>query len=195
MKKWMSLLVFSCFILIIGCAPREQGNQKLDYEETKKMVVDILKTDEGKKAIEEMLTDEKMKQNLVINQDIVTKSIQDTLLSEDGITFWKKNFEDPKFVETFAKSMQEQHEKVIKDLMKDPEYQKMMIEILKNPEMEEAMVEVLRSQEMRAHIQTVITETIESPLFKAKMQDLLIKGAEEIQANKDKKKEEGGGES
>lgn len=191
----MSLLVFSCFILIIGCAPREQGNQKLDYEETKKMVVDILKTDEGKKAIEEMLTDEKMKQNLVINQDIVTKSIQDTLLSEDGITFWKKNFEDPKFVETFAKSMQEQHEKVIKDLMKDPEYQKMMIEILKNPEMEEAMVEVLRSQEMRAHIQTVITETIESPLFKAKMQDLLIKGAEEIQANKDKKKEEGGGES
>ncbi len=195
MKKWMSLLVFSCFLLIIGCAPREQGNQKLDYEETKKMVVDILKTDEGKKAIEEMLTDEKMKQNLVINQDVVTKSIQDTLLSEDGITFWKMNFEDPKFVETFAKSMQEQHEKVIKDLMKDPEYQKMMIEILKNPEMEEAMVEVLRSQEMRAHIQTVITETIESPLFKAKMQDLLIKGAEEIQANKDKKKEEGGGES
>ncbi|QOR66810.1 spore gernimation protein GerD [Cytobacillus suaedae] len=192
MKKWMSLLVFSCFLLIIGCAPREQGNQKLDYEETKKMVVDILKTDEGKKAIEELLTDEKMKQNLVINQDVVTKSIQDTLLSEDGITFWKKNFEDPKFVETFAKSMQEQHEKVIKDLMKDPDYQKMMIEILKNPEMEEAMVEVLRSQEMRAHIQSVITETIESPLFKAKMQDLLIKGAEEIQENKDKKKEEGG---
>lgn len=193
MKKWMSLLVFSCFLLIIGCAPREQGNQKLDYEETKKMVVDILKTDEGKKAIEEILTDEKMKQNLVINQDVVTKSIQDTLLSKDGITFWKKNFEDPKFVESFAKSMQEQHEKIIKDLMKDPDYQKMMIEILKNPEMEEAMVEVMRSQEMRAHIQTVITETIESPLFKAKMQDLLIKGAEEIQANKDKKKEEDGG--
>ncbi|MDF0727539.1 spore germination lipoprotein GerD [Cytobacillus sp. S13-E01] len=193
MKKRMSLLIFSCFLIIIGCAPREQGNQRLDYEETKKMVVDILKTDDGKKAIDEILTDDKMQQKLVMDQAVVTKSIQETLTSDKGAEFWQKNFEDPKFVESFAKSMQSEHEKIIKELMKDPDYQKMMMEILKNPEMEEEMNKVLRSQEMRAHMQTVITETLESPLFKAKMQELLIKGAEEIQTEKAEKKEEGGG--
>ena len=189
----MSLLIFSCFLIIIGCAPREQGNQRLDYEETKKMVVDILKTDDGKKAIDEILTDDKMQQKLVMDQAVVTKAIQETLTSDKGAEFWQKNFEDPKFVESFAKSMQSEHEKIIKELMKDPDYQKMMMEILKNPEMEEEMNKVLRSQEMRAHMQTVITETLESPLFKAKMQELLIKGAEEIQTEKAEKKEEGGG--
>ena len=32
---------------------------KIDYEQTKKMVVDILKTDDGKKAIQELMADDK----------------------------------------------------------------------------------------------------------------------------------------
>ena len=37
-----------------------------DYEETKKMVVDILKTDDGKKAIQQVMSDEKMKSELIM---------------------------------------------------------------------------------------------------------------------------------
>ncbi len=36
----------------------------------------------------------------------------------------EKVFEDPKFAEGFAKTLQNEHEKVLKKLMKDPEYQK-----------------------------------------------------------------------
>lgn len=191
MKKMKLLLTICSIVLIVGCAPKVEGNMQPDYDQTKKMVVDILKTDEGKKAIQEIMTDDEMKQNFVMDQNIVTKSIEQTLTSDRGVEFWKKTFEDPKFVETFAKSMQSEHEKLIKDLMKDPDYQKMMIEILKNPEMEEEVNKLIRSQEYRKHLQSVMSETFESPLYKAKIQDLLIKAAEEMQKGKD----DGGGDS
>jgi spore germination protein D len=167
--------------MLTGCAQGDQGGGQMDYEETKKMVVDILKTDEGKKAIEEIMADDKMKANFVLDQEVVTKSIEQTLDSKKGTEFWKKAFEDPKFAETFAKSMQKEHEKLIKDLMKDPEYQGLMVQVLQDPEMEKQMITVMSSKEYKAHLQKVITETFESPLFKAKLQDILLKAASEMQ--------------
>jgi spore germination protein D len=188
------LLLFTCLFTLVSCSGGgEQGSGQADYEETKKMVVDILKTDDGKKAIQEVMADDKMKQSLVMDQAIVTETIQQTLTSEEGSKFWTKTFEDPKFAETFAKSMQAEHEKIIKGLMKDPDYQKMMIELLQNPEVEEQVLTVLKSAEYRGHLQQVITETFESPLFKAKLVDVIIKSAEQMQQSGDKKKEEGGG--
>ncbi|WP_453992346.1 spore germination lipoprotein GerD [Bacillus nitroreducens] len=194
MRKWISLLLIISFLLsIVGCAPANVDQNRMDYDETKKMVVDILKTDDGKKAIEELMRDEKIKQHLVMDQAIVKDSIRETLTSDNGVEFWKKTFEDTKFVEDFAKSMQTEHEKLIKDLMKDPDYQKMMMDILKNPEMEEQLMDVLKSQEYRKHLQTVISETLESPLYKAKIEDILIKAAEDMQKEEKAKKDEGEG--
>ena len=190
MKKMKSLLFFCCFLVLFGCAPKEQGNSQIDYDETKKMVVDILKTDDGKKAIQELMKGETMKQNLVMSQTEVNQAIQSTLTSEKGSEFWKKNFEDPKFAEVFAKSMEKEHENLMKNLMKDPDYQKMMIDLLKNPELEAETKEILKSQEYRKHLQTVISETFESPLFKVKLQDLLIKAAEEMQSKETQSKKE-----
>lgn len=46
------LRIMSCFLLLslTACAPKTQSSSNMDYDETKKMVVDILKTDDGKKA-------------------------------------------------------------------------------------------------------------------------------------------------
>ncbi|MFE7064721.1 spore germination lipoprotein GerD [Sutcliffiella sp. NPDC057660] len=189
MKSYLLPFFLLCFLLS-GCAQGEEGAGQMDYDQTKKMVVDILKTDDGKKAIEEIMTDDKMKQNFVLDQEAVTSAIQQTLDSEKGAEFWKKAFEDPKFAETFAKSMQNEHEKLIKDLMKDPEYQGLMIQVLQDPEMEKQLTKVLSGKEFKTHLQKVITETFESPLFKAKLQDLLLKGASEMQGGQ---KEQGGG--
>jgi spore germination protein D len=190
------LLLFVSLTLLVSCgaAGGEQGSGQADYDEVKKMVVDILKTDEGKKALQDVMNDDKMKQSLVMDQAIVTDTIQTTLTSEQGSNFWKTTFEDPKFAETFAKSMQTEHEKLIKGLMKDPEYQKMMMDLLKNPEVEEQVLTVLKGAEYRAHLQSVITETFESPLFQAKMLDVIIKSAEKMQQTGGDK-QEGGGQS
>ncbi len=132
-----------------------------------------------------------MRQTLVMDQAIVTDTIQQTLTSDAGSKFWTKTFEDPKFAETFAKSMQSEHEKLIKGLMKDPEYQKMMIELFQNPDAEKQVLTVLKGTEYRAHLQQVITETFESPLFKVKLVDVIMKSAEQLQETSSKKEEEG----
>jgi spore germination protein D len=197
MKRRLLLLLYASLSLFIlpSCAPAEQEGERMDYDQTKKMVVDILKTDEGKKAIEQVMNEEEIKQKLIMDQAIVKETIQNTLTSEKGSEFWKKIFEDPKFAESFAKSIQKEQEKIIKQLMKDPDFQKSLIEILQNPEMEKQMLTVLKSQEYRSHLQKIMTETFESPLYKAKIQDLLLKAAEEVdQGQKEKKEGEEGGE-
>lgn len=194
--KYKALLLIFLLFLVNGCAPADQGNgQNTDYEGTKKLVIDILKTDEGKKAIEDVLNDEKTKGKLVMNDTVVKDTIKGALTSQEAQDFWKKQFEDPKFAETFAKSMQKEHEKLLKDLMKDPDYQAAMIEILKNPEMEKQLTDALKTQKYRDQMKTVMIETVDSPLFKAKMQDLLIKGAEELQKQGQTKKSDSGGDS
>lgn len=193
MKRISPLLLVLLLFLINGCAPADQGNgQSTDYEGTKKLVVDILKTDEGKKAIEDVLNDEKIKAKLIMDETVVKDTVKGALTSKEAEDFWKKQFEDPKFAETFAKSMQKEHEKLMKGLMKDPDYQAAMIDILKNPEMEKQITDAMKTQKYREQMKTVMIETMGSPLFKAKMQDLLIKGAEELQ--KQEQTKESGGE-
>lgn len=135
--------------------------------------------------------DDGMKEKLIMDQVVVTDTIQASLTSDKGKEFWKKSFEDPKFAESIAKSMKKENEELLKNLMKDPEYKGMMIEVMKDPELEKELTTVLKSKEYREHLQKVMTETFESPLFKAKLQDLIVKAAEEIQPQKP----EGGGES
>lgn len=189
MKKiYPLLLVLLALLLITACTQEAAGNGQMDYEQTKKMVVDILKTDDGKKAIREVLSDDKLRQELIMDQAVVTDTIQTTLTSEKGIDFWRKSFEDPKFAESIAKSMQKEQEQLFKNLMNDPEFRGKLIEVFKDPELEKEMRDLLKSNEYREHLKQVVTETIESPLYQTKIQEILLKAAEE--KSKGEKKEE-----
>lgn len=193
MRNWISVILPASFLfLAAGCAPTDSGGGQVDYEETKKMMVDILKTDDGKKAIQEVMSDDGMKEKLIMDQPVVTDTIEKTLTSEKGMEFWKKSFEDPKFAESMAKSMKQENEQLLKDLMKDPEYKGMMIEVMKDPELEKELTNLLQSKEYQKHLQKVITETFESPLFKAKLQALIVKAAEEIPTQKPESGESSG---
>lgn len=194
MKKLCGLIILLLLILT-GCGGQGSNGNQMDYEQTKKMIVDILKSDDGKKAFEEIMTDEKMQQKLVMDQKIVSDTIVTTLTSEKGVDFWKESFSDPKFAESVAKSMKKENETLLKDLMKDPEYQAMMIDILKDPEIAKALEDQMKSQKFREHLQTVVLDTIESPLFKAKMADALMKAAEEMGTGKSGEESGGGGDS
>ena len=190
MKRiFLFLLLILAIFFTTSCAQDQASTRgKLDYEETKKMVVDILKTDDGKKALQEVLSDEKLKERLVMDHAVVTETVEKTLTSEKGIEFWKKTFEDPKFAESIAKTMQKENEQLLKNLMNDPEYRGKMIEILKDPELGKEVTNLLKSNEYRDHVKQVVTETLESPLYQTKIQELLLKAAEE--QSKGGKKEE-----
>jgi spore germination protein D len=192
MKGKILMLLLLIIVFLTSCSPAEStGNGQIDYEQTKKMVVDILKTDDGKKAIQEVMSDDKMKEALVMDQQVVASTIQQTLTSDQATEFWKKTFNDTEFAKGVAKSMRSENEALLKELMNDPEYRGMMIEVFKEPEIQKEMADALKSKEYREHLQKVISETIESPLFKAKMEELLLKAAEETKTQEAEKGAEG----
>lgn len=180
-------------ILMSACGGGSSPGKEAEYDTTKKMVVDILQTEDGKKALREIMTDEKMKQELVIESDVVKKSINETLTSEKGAEMWTKLFKDPKFVEGYVKSMSDEQKKLMKNLMNDADFQKQMLELLQNPEMTDQILQVLKSQQFRAHLEETIQQTLETPLFQAKIQEILLKAAEEQAKQKDEQSKEGGG--
>ena len=196
---WKSVipLLFLVFSLAAcGGTAADTSGAQMDYEATKKMVVDILKTDDGKKALQELLQDEQIKQQMVMDQKAVSQTIEETLLSEKGEAFWKEALKDPKFAAAMAQSMQKQHEELLKSLIKDPEYQQAMLDIMQDPEHEKNVMKLMQSKQYREHLQKVVNETLESPLYQAKIQDILMKAASEQAegGKKEEKGEEGGGE-
>jgi spore germination protein D len=182
-----------------ACATPDQG-QQADYEATKQMVVDVLQTEEGKKAVQEVVQDEEIQEQLIMEQEFIKETIQTTLASEEGKEYWQEVMKDPEFAKTFAESMQEENEKLLKGLMKDPEYQSMMLDIMKDPEMEQNYVELMETKDYREQVRAIVMEAMESPLYVARLNELLQQMAkEELKSgeapeNGGGAEEEGGGE-
>ncbi|WP_079707996.1 spore germination lipoprotein GerD [Paraliobacillus ryukyuensis] len=186
--KQLFIVASICLLILSACGGGDgqaSGNQET-YDTTKKMVTDILKTDEGKKAITDILADEEMQKTYVIEAKVVEDSVTKALSSEEGKAFWEKMFSDPKFVEGFSKSLMDQQKDVLKGLMSDSEYQSKMLELLANPEMEKQMLTVLKGQQFREHLEKTIQETMNSPMFKAKMSEIILKAAEEMKPTQEK---------
>ncbi|KSU78485.1 spore germination protein D [Fictibacillus enclensis] len=194
-KTWIPCLF--CFLLLAlsGCAQNEaQGSspQNMDYDATKKMLVDILKTDDGKKAITDVLSDEKMKEQLLLDQALIKQTIEKELLSPKGEKFWQQAFKDPKFAAAYAKSMKTEHEKLMKGLMKDPAYQQLMMNILKSPEMGKEVLDLSNSPQYRKEVKKIMMETFDSPLVRAQLSEMLQKAAhDEIDQSASKKGSQG----
>lgn len=188
MKRAILLGLFAIFILT-GCLNETSSKKELDYDQTKKMVVDILQTDEGKKVLQEIITDDKMKQHLVMDSDVVEQSIKDTFESKESANMWQELFEDPAFVESYQKSMNDEQKKLFKNLMHDATFQNQMLDLLQNPEITNQMLIVLKGQQFREHLEKTIQETIETPLFQSKIQHLLLEAAKKQQTEEDKKED------
>lgn len=172
-KKCFHLLLF--LFLLTGCGVQQSGPT---YDELKKMMTDTLQTEDGKKAIKQMLADPEFKELLILDQPEVKKSIEDTLLSKKGEEFWKKTFEDPKLTETIAKSMKEQQQEIMKLLMDDSSFQKELEEFFGQPDMQKQLETVMQSGNMKKHLEKVVEETISSPLMQTKWQELILKAGE-----------------
>jgi spore germination protein D len=193
MKKKSALLLFSLVFILSACAGATDSAHQMDYDQTKKMIVDILKTDEGKKAIKDILADNQLKQELIMNQGVVTDTIKNTLTSDKGTEFWKKSFNDPKFSEAVAKGMKTENEALLKKLMKDPEYQKMMLDILKDPEYQKEMMSLMKSKEYRKYLQASILETVDNPLFKTQLENAISKATKKSSDQQGKTQSSQGG--
>lgn len=187
---------FSIFLILVILASCSDGpSAQPSYEEVKKIVLDAIQTEDGKKAIRQLLEDPNFRELVVLEHNEVQTAINNALVSEDAKEFWKKTFEDPKFKEAMAKSMQEQQKEIMKQLMKDASFQEDLIAFFGQPDMKKELETILKSAELRKEMEKVVMETIESPLLQTKWQELIKKSGEEGgggSKEEGKKGEEGG---
>ncbi|GAK04772.1 hypothetical protein JCM19037_3216 [Geomicrobium sp. JCM 19037] len=163
------LALLTSIIILTGCAAF-QGEAQADYDETKRMVSDVIKTEEGKEALREVLSEEEFQSSLIMEQSFIQDTIHDTLVSNEGKEYWAQLMEDPDFSLKIADSMQSKNEEILKRLMKDPDYQTMMMDVMHDPEMEQATLELMKSKAYREQMMTVIAEALQNPRLQSQLQ-------------------------
>lgn len=179
---WL-VMITTCFVLLISCSNNTEPTKELDYDATKKMIVDILQTEDGKKALSEVLNDDTMKQRLVIDSDTMRDALKKQLLAEEGKEVWAQYFKDPDFVESFASSLEKEHIDMLKRAMNDPAFQKQMIETFQDPALSEHYLTILKSQAFREHLEKLIEQSLNTPSFQGKIKKMIDEG--NVESSKD----------
>lgn len=190
--KRIFLILFTCSFLLGACAPQQQSSPSMD--EIKQLLSDAIQTEDGKKALRKILAEEEFRELLVIEQPEVKKAIEETLLSEEGEEFWKNAFENHKFSESIAKSMQQQQQELMKKLMEDASFQKQLESFFQQPDMQKNLETILQSSTMKEQYEKAIEDVINSPLLQTKWQELILQAGEKDSESNGKKKSGGSDE-
>ncbi|GJM71457.1 germination protein GerD [Paenibacillus macerans] len=209
--RWF--LCFLCtFALPLAACGSEQSSSSSSqgggYKETKSMVIDILKTDEGKKAIYEALSSPSSSggggssgsdsesgsgsgsgggsgsgsgggtfgvKMLLPSQtsNEVRMAVKETITSPEYKKEIEKIMTDPQFAGDFAKAISSQNKELHMQLIKDPTYQKSMTDIMKSPEVMKMFLDLTKTPDYRKQAMTIMQESMQSPLFRMEVRELL----------------------
>lgn len=202
MTIFMKRIALSVFIvtLLSACAASESSQQS--YQETKTMVMDILKTEDAQKEIEKIMKESEMKaqgkdkltQMLATPQgQHIQEAVKNILTDPKYPDQLKKLMTDPKFAGQFAKAVQEENKQIHKELLKDPEYQALLLELMEEPEFQKLIQENLKSKAYRKEAMSVFEDAIQNPKFRLELMTLLKKAMEDDEQESTEKKDEGKG--
>lgn len=212
MMRWQLWILTAVTLLSLtacGAEPSPQS-EPISYKDMKSMVIDILKTEDAQKALQESAVGAtgnsgfSSKLLTVQDQEQVRMAVKEMLVSPEYDKVIKTLMTDPRFAGEFAKAVNSQNKQIHKDLLKDPTYQKDLIKAMKTPEMNKMILEVVQGAEYRKQVMTLMQDAMQNPLFRLEILDLLKKAVQEElkptteapgAASEEKKKEEGGEET
>lgn len=193
------ILFMGAALLLTACGAEQSSSPQMGYKEVKSMVVDILKTDEGKKAVEEALGGGSsggsggggsmgMKMINAQSGEQIRMAVKDTLVSEEYKKEIEKIMTDPKFAGDFAKAINSQSKQLHMQLIKDPTYQKSVEQIMKSPEVMKSFLELTNTPDYRKQSMTIMQEAMQNPMFRLEVLELLKTVVrEELQPKVEKK--------
>lgn len=184
---------------------QSSSSSQMGYKEMKSMVVDILKSDEGKKAVEEAMNEGEsssggmsMKMLSSASTEEIRTAVKDTITAPEYEKKIEEIMKDPKFAGDFAKAISSQSKDLHQQLIKDPTYQKSVQDIMKSPEVTKMFLDMTKSSDFRKQSMTIMTEAMQNPMFKMEVMELLksvVKSELEPKGEEKQKKDDGGGES
>ncbi|WP_227874449.1 spore germination lipoprotein GerD [Tumebacillus algifaecis] len=178
----VSVAIILAFVISGGCGLQQKaggggGAQETDakaqYNETKQMVLDILHTKEGMDTLKDIVRDPQFKRSLAINETDVQVAMLKALTDGTAHATLEEQMRNPKFATALAKSFKKDNEKVLKDLLKDPEYQEMMLSLLKSPDFSQSLYDLMKTPEYRKQTMAIMTQSLQNPEFKLLYLDLL----------------------
>jgi spore germination protein D len=185
-----------------GAEPAGGGSEPISYKDMKSMVIDILKTEDAQKALQQSAIagvgggGSGMKLLTAQDHENVRLAVKETLVSPEYDKVIQKLMTDPRFAGEFAKAVNKDNKQIHKDLLKDPAYQRDLVKVMKSPEMERMILDVIQSTQYRKQVMTMMQESMQSPIFRLEMLDLMKKAVqEELKPKPDEKvkKPKGGG--
>ncbi|WP_435166967.1 spore germination lipoprotein GerD [Paenibacillus glycanilyticus] len=191
--------------VLTSCGAESSGgnNQQISYKDMKSMVIDILKTEDAQKALQESAQQMSgyngsgTKLLSVQDQEQVRLAVKDVMVSPEYDKVIRTLMTDTRFAGEFAKAVNKQNKDIHKELMKDPTYQEQMIKAFKTPEMDKMILEVLQSTQYKKQVMSLMQESMQNPLFRLEVLDLMKKAVQEELKPKpdekvDKKSQDGG---
>lgn len=196
--RWLRnvpLLLILGFLTACGSESQASSTSSNAYKDTKSMVLDILKTEDGRKAIQEAAITQNAKMQVLSAGDTqqLQLAVKDVLVDTQNTQFLQKMITDPRFAGQFAKAVQADTKQLHKDLLKDPEYQKSMMEAMKSPDYQTILLDTMKGTPYRTQMKTVIQESLSSPIFRLELMDLMKKVLQEESMPKEQKGQKGGG--
>ncbi|WP_314590952.1 spore germination lipoprotein GerD [Paenibacillus terrigena] len=193
-------IVLILTLTLTACMSEQQtSSAQPDYKEMKAMVVDILKTEEAQKAIQQSSGSSGSTQMQMLSSPVgkeqIRTAVKDTLTSPEYNKELEKIMKDPKFAGEFASAINKDNKKIHKELIKDPVYQQSVADILKSPDLSKMYLDLTKTPEFRKQVMTIVKDSMSSPLFKMQIMELLTKVVqEELQPKQQEQgKKKGGG--
>ncbi|QAY67893.1 spore germination lipoprotein GerD [Paenibacillus protaetiae] len=189
-------------LMLAGCGSEPApNNQQVSYKDLKSMVIDILKTEDAQKALQESsqqmsgYSGGNAKLLSVQDQEQVRLAVKDVLVSPDYDKVIRSLMTDTRFAGEFAKAVNKQNKDIHKQLLKDPSYQADLVKTLNTPDMKKMILEVLQGSDYRKQVMSIMQESMSNPIFKLEMLDLMKSAVkEQLEPKAEDKKKEGGGE-
>ncbi|MUT68227.1 spore germination lipoprotein GerD [Paenibacillus sp. NEAU-GSW1] len=207
MRKKLALLavVSAVSFILTSCGAESSGSSpQMSYKDMKSMVIDILKTEDAQKALQESAqqmsgySGSTSKLLSVQDQEQVRLAVKDVLVAPEYDKVLKTLMTDTRFAGEFAKAVNKQNKDIHKELLKDPTYQEDLIKVMKSPEMDKMILEVLQSTQYKKQVMSLMQESMQNPLFRLEVLDLMKKAVQEELKPKpnekvDKPKDDSGG--
>ncbi|MNP13957.1 Spore germination protein GerD precursor [compost metagenome] len=129
------------------------------------------------------------------SSDQVRIAVKDTITSPEYKKEIEKIMTDPQFAGDFAKAISSQSKQLHLDLIKDPTYQKSINDMLKSPEIMKMFLDLTKTTDFRKQSMTVMQESMQSPIFKMEVMELLKTVVQEqLEPKLEKSGGAGGGE-
>ncbi|HIW32995.1 MAG TPA: spore gernimation protein [Candidatus Paenibacillus intestinavium] len=206
MRHFIKLLsIFTiCSFLITSCSSGGGGgeSQQMNYKDMKSMVIDILKTEDAQKALQESASAQSgytAQSSTMLNvqdQEKIKTAVKDVISSPDYDKVIKSLMTDTRFAGEFAKAVNEMNKDLHEQLVKDPQYQEGLIAAFESEEMQKVILKVLKGSEYRKELMSLMQDSLQNPIFRLELLDLMKKAvAEELSAEPKSGGDSSGGDS